>query len=193
MSPSNPEGATQENINLRNFDVFQRLYSQYHLLVFRFIYGLHGGPTEDVEDLTAETFTRAWKSRRRFKGSERAAIGWLLKIARNLVIDAHRRQQTHGIAQDIEKHVVPADNLNPEEQAQLQEQVRILWTRMENLPTQQREILVLRYMLGWRVQEISLHLDLKENTVSVYIRRALHRLRQDWPEAYHENGSPTPI
>jgi DNA-directed RNA polymerase specialized sigma24 family protein len=31
-------------------------------------YGLTGGPLEEVEDLTADTFARAWKARHTFGG-----------------------------------------------------------------------------------------------------------------------------
>jgi RNA polymerase sigma-70 factor, ECF subfamily len=181
MTSSTSEHATQENIHLRNTEVFQQFYAQNYLAIFRFIYGLHGGPTQEVEDLTAETFTRAWKFRRGFKGSQRAAQGWLFKIARNLVIDKHRQQKRQGFQQNIEQHAIRANNPNPEEQAQVREQVQILWSLLPTLPDQQREILVLRYMLGWRVNEIGEHLGIKENTVSVYIRRAIKQLRQTWP------------
>ena len=121
-------------------------------------------------------------------GSEQAALGWLLKIARNLVIDSHRRQKTRGYSQDINQHIIPSDEPNPEEQAQVREQVKVLWSLLHSLPDQQREILVLRYMLGWRVQDIGAHLEMKENTVSVYIRRAIKRLREDWPTEGDEHG-----
>jgi DNA-directed RNA polymerase specialized sigma24 family protein len=43
-------------------------------------------------------------------------------------------------------------------------------------------------MLGWRVQDIGEYLEMKENTVSVYIRRAIKRLREDWPAEGTEHG-----
>lgn len=186
MISSEPERATPETINLRSAEIFQSFYAQNYLAVFRFIYGLHGGPTEEVEDLTAETFIRAWKSRRRFRGSQKAALGWAFKIARNLVIDQHRRQQARGVPQDVDTLLLAAGDPHPEEQTQVREQVQILWSLLPTLPDQQREILVLRYMLGWRVQEIAEHLEMNENTVSVYIRRALKRLRQDWPGSIND-------
>ena len=188
MSPNTTKRATQEHISLRDAETFQQLYARNHLIIFRFIYGLYGGPTEDVEDLTAEVFMRAWRSRRRFSGSEQAALGWLLKIARNLVIDAHRRETTRGFSQDIERHIIPSDDLDPEEQTQIREQVKTLWSLLHKLPDQHREILVLRYILGWQVQDIGNHLEMKENTVSVYIRRAIKRLRQNWPTESGEYG-----
>jgi RNA polymerase sigma-70 factor (ECF subfamily) len=187
MNSPNPDRATPEIFNLRSAEIFQQLYAQSYLAVFRFIYGLHGGPAEEVEDLAAETFARAWKSRRRFQGSQRAALGWLFKIARNLVIDQHRRQQNRSIHEDIERVLLPASEPNPEDQTQVREQVQILWSLLPTLPHQQREILVLRYMLGWRVQEIGEFLEMNENTVSVYIRRALKRLRQDWPGTNYDD------
>jgi DNA-directed RNA polymerase specialized sigma24 family protein len=39
---------------------FKELYERNRLPVFRYIYGLTGGPQAEVEDLTAETFLRAW-------------------------------------------------------------------------------------------------------------------------------------
>jgi RNA polymerase sigma-70 factor (ECF subfamily) len=58
-------------------DSFTRLYENTHLLVFRYVYGLSGGPLQEVEDLTAETYARAWKTRQHFNGSDPAALGWL--------------------------------------------------------------------------------------------------------------------
>ena len=187
MSPFDLKHAIPKNLNLRDANIFQELYTQTYLDLFRFIYGLHGGPTEEVEDLTAEVYTRAWKSRSKFKGNERAAQGWLFKIARNLVIDSFRYHQKRGIPHDIDEFFVQTDAPSPEDQTQVNEQVRVLWNLLPELPDQQREILVLRYLLGWRVNEIGEFLEIKENTVSVYIRRALKRLRQSWPGKIDED------
>ena len=53
---------------------------------------------------------------------------------------------------------------------------------LDELPAETREILVLRYMLEWRVQEIARHLGITENSISVMIHRALARLRVGWQE-----------
>jgi RNA polymerase sigma factor (sigma-70 family) len=45
-----------------------------------------------------------------------------------------------------------------------------------------KEMIVLRYILGWRVKEIADHLEMKENNVSVTIRRILKRLQEAWSE-----------
>jgi len=165
---------------------FSQLYERVHLIVFRYICGLHNGTRQVVEDLTAETFIRAWKARRNFHGDESAAIGWLLKIARNLVIDTHRRAQVRpkifDLPDDLDNSLIAIPDPGPEAQAIRREQTRILWKLLHTLPDQQREMLVLRYMLGWQVQAIGKYMDIAENTVSQTIRRTLAKLRERWTE-----------
>jgi RNA polymerase sigma factor (sigma-70 family) len=62
------------------------------------------------------------------------------------------------------------------------EQIAILWMLLSTLPDEVREMLVLRYILGWQVKQIAGHLALNENNVSVTIRRALKSLQRDWPQ-----------
>ena len=164
---------------------FRALYERNRLPVFRYIYGLTGGPQDDVEDLTAETFLRAWKARHRFDGDLDSATGWLIRIAKRLVIDAYRRHSSEANhLQSVAEHQ-PGDD-SPEQTAIAGEQTRTLKRLLADLPEEQREILVLRYMLGWRVNAIASHLGLTENNVSVTIHRTLARLREDWPDTDSE-------
>ena len=178
-----PKSAPKNDLQLKKTDVFQDVYKTSHLTVFRYIYGLHGGPIEDVEDLTTMTYLRAWKSRHQFRGSEDSVLGWLLKIARNLVIDDYRREKRRGHFLDIEKQVIPDPTNTLEEKVTQNEQIRTLWTLLLKLPNQPREMITLRYILSWRVKDIAEYLDINENTVSVSIRRILQQLKTEWPNS----------
>jgi RNA polymerase sigma-70 factor (ECF subfamily) len=162
---------------------FRDLYERNRLPVFRYVFGLTGGPQDLVEDLTADTFLRAWKARHRFEEDMDAATGWLIRIAKRLVIDDYRRmvQATRNLPAEL-----PADPL-PEQVAISEEQRTFLFSLLADLPEDQREILVLRYMLGWRVNDIASHLGMTENNVSVTIHRTLSKLREKWTEANPEN------
>jgi RNA polymerase sigma-70 factor, ECF subfamily len=70
----------------------------------------------------------------------------------------------------------------PEVDIITREQIAILWRLLGTLPEDTREMLVLRYILGWQVKQIASHLDRNENNVSVTIRRALKSLQRDWPQ-----------
>lgn len=171
----------ERSVPLASAEAFSGLFTRTHLIVFRYIYGLQGGPQETVEDLTAETFLRAWHGRSRFEGNEQAALRWLLRIARNLVIDSYRRGQVRPQTEDLAMTDLPSRNASPEEELLSREQAGNLLNALTRLPPRQREMITLRFILGWRVKDVASHLGLLENTVSVSLRRALERLRQDWP------------
>lgn len=179
MTPTNPP--------LQSSDAFARLFEQHHMAVFRFIFGLSGGTLHEVEDLTAETFMRAWKARERFDGDLKYALAWLLTIARNLVIDTARRRkfrQGEQFISDIDEYQqLFLKELSESTEAQVlrHEQVKLLMHQLSYLSSERRELLILRYILGWPVKDIATHLGMVENTVSVYLHRALEKIRNNWP------------
>ena len=162
-------------------DAFSRLYEETHLIVFRYVFALSGGPPQEAEDLTAETFARAWRARHDFRGSNHARLGWLLQIARNLAIDLSRRRKVRNVAEDVPFERLVDPNLLPEMDVITREQITILWRMLGTLAEDVREMLVLRYILGWQVRQIAVHLGLNENTVTVTIKRTLKSLQRDWP------------
>lgn len=166
---------------------FQTAYEHNRLAVFRYIYSLTGGPQAEAEDLTAETFLRAWKARHRYHGEPDRVIGWLIQIAKRLVIDDYRRTQRAAQRQPP----TPQQVETPEAIALLNEQSRKLIELLATLPAEQREILTLRYSLSWPVKDIAVHMEMTESNVSVTIHRTLAKLRQQWsPEGESHVDNP---
>src|SRR5258708_6291322 len=69
---------------------FEQAYTSYADKIYRFLYW----QTRDqalAEDLTGEAFSRAWRSRERFRDGSLQA--WLFQIARNLLIDYRRKKK----------------------------------------------------------------------------------------------------
>jgi RNA polymerase sigma-70 factor, ECF subfamily len=172
---------------LANADAFARLYEDTHLIVFRYMYGLSGGPLEEAEDLTAETYARAWKTRGHFHGDEGAALHWLLRIARNLAIDLSRRRNVRDVEESILDELLADPHLGPELDVITREQIAVLWQMLATVSDDIREILVLRYILSWQVKQVADYLEMNENTVSVTIRRALKSLQRDWPDSLEKD------
>ena len=164
---------------------FSAMYERDHIAVYRYIYGLTGGPPSEVEDLTSETFMRAWKNRQAYRGEPADAVGWVLRIARNLVIDHYRAQQRNFLLEtDLLDEAMPSpvtEEQQPEHSLLGMEQQALIWHLLLALPPAQRELLVLRYFLDWKVNRIGEYLAIPENTVSVSIRRALEKIRTQWP------------
>ena len=73
-------------------DAFQELYERYYHDVYRFALFLTGDAAR-AEDLTADTFIRAWTARERIR--QETVRAYLLTIARNLHRDALRATRRH--------------------------------------------------------------------------------------------------
>lgn len=159
---------------------FSQLYERTHINVYRYALGLTSNP-QDAEDITADTFVKAWDARERFTGDDDAALGWLLTIAKRLIIDSARKRKRHPDKVTIDDAVLAAPQPLPEQAAITQEQTRVLWRLLADLPDDQREMLVLRYILGWQVQQIAAHMNKNPNAVSMALKRSLDRLQAIWP------------
>jgi len=68
------------------------LYQAYRVRIFRAVAGVVFDQAA-AEDLTQETFERAWRARRSFRGSEDDAGAWLYRIAMNTAVSWLRRQR----------------------------------------------------------------------------------------------------
>jgi RNA polymerase sigma-70 factor (ECF subfamily) len=175
----------QQNSPIASPASFRALYERNRLPVFRYIYALTSGSQADAEDLTAETFLRAWKARHQFQGEMDSAIGWLIRIAKRLVIDDYRRtaRANRDSLTDVNSES------GPEQTAIQQEQQKLLFRLVADLPDEQREIIILRFLLGWRVNDIAQHIGSSENKVSVSLHRILSKLREKWTEMDLEDPS----
>jgi RNA polymerase sigma-70 factor, ECF subfamily len=167
--------------DITNQDVFSQFFLQSQTQVYRYIYGLTGGPAAEVEDLTAESYAHAWSARVNFRGDFKKALYWTLKIAKHQVIDAYRRRKTSAEPESLEDFDPPMSADTPEENILARERSVILWGLLQTLPEGPREMLVLRYILDWSVGEMSRYLHKNETAVSMAIHRALKQLQQNWP------------
>ena len=163
-------------LSLVEAGAFARFYEKTHLSVFRYSMTLCGGDQAEAEEITAEAFFRAWDKRDQFSGSASAALGWVITIARNLLIDRRRAVQGRPVELTLEETI--RDPGTPIEAALIdQEAFQQALDLVSRLPVPYGDIVTLRYVLGWRVKAIAAHLGMSENAVSVGLRRALAKLQ----------------
>ena len=163
----------RQGTTTRHLEEFGMLYSD----CFRGVYGyiaarVHDPPT--AEDLTSETFLRAWRRwpPRKITGSVPRA--WVFQIARNLVIDHYRAS--------ARRQTVPLDEArahnpgrSPGENGHLG--AIAIETTLSTLSARDQDVLTLR-MAGLSNREIGSVLDLSEAAAGMACLRALRRLRE---------------
>jgi RNA polymerase sigma-70 factor, ECF subfamily len=161
---------------------FEELVRRHQHRVFALIGGILRHP-EDVEDVAQQVFLKAFLGIKRF--DQRAAFStWLYKIAVNECWDYLRKKKVRPLVYESdlsEEQVSRLDGIaslerppeGPDDRAEARE---MLDRMLSMLPEQDRQLLVLKEMAGFSVQELAEILKLNVNTVKVRLFRARGRI-----------------
>ena len=146
--------------------------------VFRLAYRLTGN-RPDAEDLTQETFVKAFRALDRFD-LERPFAPWLFTIASRLAIDHLRRQRMRMVSLTVaepgshEERTLDVEDRGPlpdEIVSDAQEESRTA-ALIAGLPEHYRIVVVLRHQQDLSYEEIAEALQLPLGTVKARIHRA---------------------
>jgi RNA polymerase sigma factor (sigma-70 family) len=148
---------------------FKELYETYANEVYRFALWLAGNPSE-AEDITSETFIRAWVNNSKIRTETLKA--YLFTISRNIYLQHKRKMKRHAVLEDIHPDSAPGPEKLTESQFLLKRVQRILQT----LPETDRTTFVLRIQHGLSYDEISRVLEISLSAVKVKIYRVRKKL-----------------
>lgn len=131
---------------------------------------------EGAEDLTQEVFVRVYKSLDQYDAKQGDLTNWLMRLARNLIIDDYRHRQRNpqnSQADDVEDHTfhlraVGGSAQKELERRELKAQVQ---TAIDKLPEDLRTCVILRDIEELTYQEIVDVLKIPEGTVKSRINR----------------------
>jgi len=111
-----------------------------------------GGDRAEAEDVAQEAMLRLWRQSRSWRQGEAKVTTWLYRVVSNLCTDRLRRGRTVGIDQIPD----PVDGTPSMEMRLMQlARERALSTALANLPTRQRQAVVLRHLEGLSNPEIA--------------------------------------
>jgi RNA polymerase sigma-70 factor (ECF subfamily) len=169
----------------------EALYDRYAARVLGVVIKVIGDPVM-AEDVLQETFWRVWKSADTYQRERGAFASWLFRIARNLAIDAYRRQAVRPQAlysADADEPFLEttADpNMNVAEQAQSLLAKRQVRAALGSLPQAQRQVIEMAYFYGMTRQEIAAATGEPLGTIHTRARLALAKLREELEKAEFE-------
>jgi RNA polymerase sigma-70 factor, ECF subfamily len=150
---------------------FGALYRKYAPDVFRFALYLSGNPG-DAEDITSETFVRAWTSP---EPIEIATVkGYLFTIARRLFLMGLRK--TSRLRElDVEPSTTAP---GPHEEAEGKEKLKAVLAALQRLPEVDRAALLLRALEEMPYEEIARALGVSLTSAKVKVHRARLALQE---------------
>jgi len=168
------------NIRKGDAESYGKIWDLYHGKIFRFIY-LKVPTRQDAEDITADTFLKGWHYIR--EGKHISSLQALFyTIARNLVIDFYRKRGTppESLDDKNEDEIVIANrsDLTLEEKMMLKSDMEEVEDALRRLKDIFREIIVLHYLNGLSLLEISEVVQKSPGAVRVILHRGLKTLRE---------------
>ena len=142
----------------------------------------------DAQDVVQEAYLRALRFRATFRGGDPRA--WLLTIVRNTAYTWLSRNRSAGAPVPFEEEHHPDEAMPVDAELIRRADARALRTAMEELPTEFREIVVLRDLEGLSYKEIAEVADLPIGTVMSRLARARSRLKQALHKLSYGGGRP---
>jgi RNA polymerase sigma-70 factor, ECF subfamily len=128
------------------------------------------------KDILQDTFIRAYNRYSTFKGGNEKS--WLFRIARNLTIDYIRKKKPISYIIDSFSSI-KANDKTPEEIMVLNETEQQLYIALSRIKLTYRDVIVLRKIKGFSINETSQILGWTENKVKVNLFRGMEALRKE--------------
>ncbi len=133
----------------------------------------------ELEDMVAEVITRAYAT----ESWENVTTGraYLFTIARNLVIDAARRNKVVSFETIADLELLAGDH-NAEAQLNAREALRQVQVIIDSLPQQCRRVFILRRVHEKSMLEIAEEMSLSVSTVEKHLAKAIGIVMRAWAE-----------
>lgn len=162
---------------------FLELVRKHQTQVYRHALYLVGNP-EDAEDITQDTFIRAWEHRAKLRA--KTVHSWLLKCAQNLCFNRLKRRKFQlplaaGDDEELETlmHTHSGEvSPSPEELLLKKELKQVVQQAIRQLPPDTQRMVMMRELDGMSFKEIAEILQQPEGTVKSTVFRARKKLRE---------------
>jgi RNA polymerase sigma-70 factor (ECF subfamily) len=156
-----------------NFNAFGELYCLYLNPIYRYVfYQVKDKMT--AEDITEEVFIKAWKAIESCQGKEHTFSSWLYRIAHNHMINTLRKM--HKCTS------IEGDNFidikDSKQEVEIGLEYRELLEFITCLPSNQKQVIILKFIEGLETREIGKIMGKKEGAIRILQMRALNTLKK---------------
>lgn len=154
---------------------WEDIVTQYSRRIFNLAYRFTSS-IEAAEDLTQEVFIRIYKTLEQYDAKQGDLSNWLMRLARNLIIDDYRHRQRNPqntMADDVDEHAYHLRSVGTSAQKEMErrELAAQVQEGIDKLPPDLRTCVILRDIEEMTYQEIVDVLKIPEGTVKSRINR----------------------
>ena len=190
MTDNDMASSDEELVSLSqagDLDSFNQLVVRWERPIYALAYRVIGRK-EDARDVAQETFLRAFRALKGFKGQAKFS-SWLYRITLNLCRDWIRREKRAPVSQapegidiiELAGEEIPSETI--EQLVGRRQLGRAVSKAMALLPEEQRTAIILKEYHGLTFQEIAELLDCPLSTVKTRLYQGLSVVRRQLEEA----------
>jgi RNA polymerase sigma-70 factor (ECF subfamily) len=151
------------------------IYDRYNQALYYYALRLLGDPAQ-AEDCVSETFSRLLKALRAGQGPSDNLKAYLFRSAHNWMTDQYRRQPIPLL--ELDDELPENDPTSPPQQAEANLQQQKVRAALSLLTAEQREVVALRFVEGWELDEIAANLKKPVGAIKALQHRAIASLRK---------------
>jgi RNA polymerase sigma-70 factor, ECF subfamily len=161
---------------------FSELVKKYLKPVYNFLY-YFVSDRETLDDITQETFIKAWKHIKKFDQSRNFKV-WIFSIAKNTAYDFLKKKKTIPFSNftddegNNQLENIGDDSILPHEILIYADSAKILEEKLKEIPDIYRVILIMHYKDDFSLQEIAKILGKPYNTIKSQHQRGLMKLKE---------------
>lgn len=165
---------------------FNELLRRYQDKVFSYIYSMVNNP-DIAADIFQETFTKVVTKLDETYNEQGKFVAWVMRIAHNATIDHIRKNRRFvdvnaniedGESTDFYERLPDTSLIAADDQMALDHSKKSLLKHIENLPEEQRQVVMMRHYYEMSFKEIAEITDVSINTALGRMRYALINLRK---------------
>ena len=153
-----------------------QLYDRHQERIFRYLL-VRLRDKELAEDLTGEVFIRMMTHLKKYHQQGLPFQAWLFRIAHNLQIDHHRKSSKQSLLPLDRAERVRAGRGDPDAVVERQLTMEQVQLALNEIDPAQQEVVVLRFIVGLKLNEVAATLDKSLAAVKALQHRGLKALR----------------
>ena|SRR3989338_2388713 len=166
-----------KQVNQGENQAFEEFYGLYVKKIYRFIY-YRINSKQEAQDLTSETFCRAWQSTAQ-GGKIENLKAFIYRIAHNLIVDFYAQKQKAPLELNEELKETLPDERSLDNNIDVNLDLGQVKKAISKLSDSYREVLIMRFLDELSISEISQALGKSKNNVYVLIYRALKAVKEE--------------
>lgn len=166
-------------------DSFKRLFLPLHPKLFRIAYALVESKA-DAEDILQDAYCKLWNRRDELAGIQ-SPEAFCVTLVKNLCLDFLRSAHANRHDEEITEAITLSTDSSPEKELETQDKIRQVRRLINKLPQNQRQVLKLRGINDYSLDEIEQITGLSAVNIRVLLSRARKIIREQFEKLYETN------